>query len=175
IRVQTPPDPRRPHSAITLPSLDILEERQSLEYLEPVFYFLVVQLAQPIKAELFDREGGHHAPEDDGPAERLFAEIACAGQVSHKPAGEAVPGAGRVLHLLERERGGGEDAISAEHEGAVLTALDDQRRGPGLPNRACHLHEIRIATQRAGLPVVDDEHVHVLEETNERRALALNP
>src|SRR2546427_11690200 len=109
MRIQAPPDPRRPHSAIALPSLDILEERQPLECLEPVFYFLVVQLAQPIKAELFDREGGHHAPKDDGPAERLFAEIARAGQVSHKPAGEAVPGAGRVLHLLERERRGGEE------------------------------------------------------------------
>src|SRR2546426_7662766 len=92
----------------------------------PVFYFLVVQLAQPIKTELFDCEGGHHAPEDDGPTERLFAEIARACQVSHEPAGEAVSGAGRVFHLLERERGSGEDAIAAEHQGAVLAALDDQ-------------------------------------------------
>src|SRR2546426_8442351 len=138
MRAHPPRGPRRPHSAITFSSLDVLEEREPLECLEPAFYFLVVQLAQSIKTE-------------------LFAEIARASQVSHKAAGEAVPGAGRVLHLLERERGGGENAIAAEHEGAVLAALDDQRRGPGLSDRACHLHEIRIASQRAGLPVVDDE------------------
>src|SRR5438876_9370109 len=143
MRIQAPPDPRRPHSAIALPSLDILEERQSLEYLEPVFYFLVVQLAQPIKAELFDREGGHHAPEDDGPAERLFAEIACAGQVSHKPAGEEVTGAGRVLNLLERERRDGADAVQAEQQDYVLEALDDLRRWAGRPYLSGHVHEVR--------------------------------
>src|SRR5260370_32725457 len=104
MRAHPPPGPRRLHSAIAFSSLDVLEEREPLERLEPAFYFLVVQLAQSIKTELFDCEGGHHAPEDDGSAEGLFAEIARTSQLSHKSAGEAVPSAGRVLHLLERER-----------------------------------------------------------------------
>src|SRR6266498_5814582 len=89
-----PPRPAVETSAMshaTSPSLDVLKERQPLEFFEARLNLFVVQLPQPIKAEFLHGEGSHHASAHDGPAERLVAEIVRAGQVPHEATCEAIP------------------------------------------------------------------------------------
>src|SRR5437867_11427001 len=58
---------------------------------------------KPSHAEVFDREGGHHATIRDGRSEGSIAEAAHAREGAEEPAREGVSGAGRIDHALDRE------------------------------------------------------------------------
>ena len=89
-------------------------------------------------------------------------------EVAEEAAGEAVAGAGRVAHVLEREAGQGEEAVLGEQRRAVLALLGDDRARAQLHHRAGGPGEVRLAGQLADLGVVDDQAVDLGDRRQQR-------
>jgi glycerol-3-phosphate dehydrogenase (NAD(P)+) len=94
-----------------------------------------VQRAEPIQAEVLDRVGGQHRPENHRVPDVHRGGPARAGEPAHEPAGERVPGAGGVDDRLDREGGGGEHPAFMEKQGPGVAPLDHDGPGPQRPDR----------------------------------------
>ena len=137
-----------------------LELGHRAQLLEALVDLLAAQPRDPLGPELLDVEGGEHGAVAHRPPQLGVVELALdAVEVAEEAAGEAVAGAGRVAHVLEREAGQGEEAVLGEERGAVLALLGDHRARSHRHHRAGGAGEVRLAGQLADLGVVDDQAV----------------
>src|ERR1043166_7158353 len=88
------------------------------------------QVRKAFQRKLFNGEARHRRPDDDRFSKCLLVKCASAGQKPDESACEGVAGTCRVLDQFERKRRGGEIAVTAEHQAAVFTLLDDDARWP---------------------------------------------
>ena len=89
-------------------------------------------------------------------------------EVAEEAAGEAVAGAGRVAHVVEREAGQGEEALRGEQRRAVLALLGDDGARAELHHGAGGAGQVRLAGQLADLGVVDDQAVDLGDRRQQR-------
>src|SRR5712664_2120921 len=151
------------------------ELRQFREVACPGVYLASLQVAQPIKAELFDRKAPQHRAEDHGAAQRSVTLIPTTRQVAHEAAGEAVACAGGIVRLFEWKRRHAEDPALVHHHGPVLSALHDQRRRSHLENVLGRSQQIMFAGKLAGLRIIDHQDVDVFQRLPQFRIRALDP
>ncbi len=57
----------------------------------PGVYLGLLELAQPVQAELLDGKAAQHGTIDHGAAERSVARVPRTGQIAHEAAGETSP------------------------------------------------------------------------------------
>ena len=106
-------------------------------------------------------EGCHHRAVHHGGTEGVDVRHAQLGQIAHEAAREGIPRAGGVEDRLQRIGRREEEAAGADHERAVLPALDHHRlAGPCARMAARGLDQVGLAREHARLRVVDEEHVH---------------
>src|SRR5438445_7978141 len=94
--------------------------------------FAACEVANAFQAKSLHSEAAHHRAIDHGPAHHGVVHTRSIGKVTHEAAGEAIAGAGGVVHFLQGKRGDGKDAGVVHHHGAVFAALDDERLGAEL-------------------------------------------
>ena len=98
--------------------------------------FAALELAEALRAKLFDGEAAEDRAVHHGAAQRCIVRTATTGQVAHEAAGEGIACSCRIMRLLQRKRRYAEDAALVHHHGAIFTAFDDQSRGTELENVA---------------------------------------
>ena len=153
-----------------------VELRHPPQRLEALVDLLAAQPRDPLGPELLDVEGGEHGAVAHRPPQVGLVEVAVlAVEVAEEAAGEAVAGAGRVAHLLQREAGQGEEAVLGEERGAVLALLGDHRPRPQLHHRAGGPGQVGLAGQLADLGVVDDQAVDLGDRRPQRVPGGLDP
>src|SRR5207253_11081841 len=96
------------------------ELRQFREVACPGVYLAALQVAKPIKAELFDGEATQHRTVNHGAAQRGVTLILTTRQVAHEATSKAVACSGRIVRLFEVKRRDAEDPAFVHHHGAVL-------------------------------------------------------
>ena len=96
-------------------------------------------------------------------------------EVAEEAAGEAVAGAGRVAHVVERDAGKGEEAVRGEEGRAVLALLGDDGARAELHRGAGGAGQVRLAGQLADLGVVDDQAVDLGDRRQQRVLGGVDP
>ena len=152
--------------------------RKILEFGEAREDFFLFDRAHAFEAEGFDVVAGENTAHDHGGLQsfEVHVMIAAAGEVSGEPAGKRVPRAGGIMDVLQRIGGATEEvAILTEEQTPVLPFFDgDDARAEGLDFFA-GFDEAGFLGQFARLAVIEDEHVHALEQIEERRLGDVDP
>ncbi len=92
-----------------------------------------------------------------------------------KPPAKRVPRSGRIVWLLEGERGNTEDAMFVDQHGAIFTALHDQSGRTHFEDVPGRPEEVVFAGKFAGLRVVDHQDIDVLKGFAEFGIGTFNP
>ena len=149
----------------------------ALELRDPLGDLLAGQSRDPLDAEFLDIEGRQRRAVRHRAAQQVVLQRAFGMRrdVTHEAAREAIPRAGRVYDVLEREGGQPEEALVGHHRGAVLPLLgDDHARAPFayLPGGS---HQVGLTGELAQLGVVEHQAVDLRDRLDQRVARGLDP
>src|ERR1035437_240751 len=136
--------------------------RQLAKYLKPQVDLFARERLQTFRAKLLHRKGTHDAAIEHGLFQHPAAYLALRGDVAHEAAGKAIPSAGRIADLVQRQRRSpermmpsGEFPVAKENGRTVLTMLDDQRAWPQFQHLSRRTRQAAVASQHLGFGVVD--------------------
>src|SRR3989338_4847323 len=134
------------------------------------------KLADALDAEIFHAERGHHRAVGHGPAYHIeILPIGRSGEIPHETAREGVASPGGVHHFLYRVGGDGKDIVLEEHHRAGVAALNNNALRAHLHDQPGRLYQIVFPGELAALLLVDEEHVHLLEQLQQRGFLEGDP
>ncbi len=124
--------------------------------------------AHPFEAETLDVETREDAAVDDGFAQQLEGDVASLrGEPASEAACEGVARAGRVVDVFERVGGAGEKPAVAKKQAAVFAFFDGDVFRAERTDGGTGFDEAGEAGELAGFAIVQDEHVHALEQREE--------
>ncbi len=124
--------------------------------------------AHAFEAESLDVKAGEDAAVNDGFSQQLERDFtALCGEPASETSGEGVARASGIVDVFERVGGAGEELVVAEEQAAVFAFFDgDVFRAEGADGGS-GFDEAGEAGELAGFAVVEDEHVHAFQQSEE--------
>lgn len=137
--------------------------RQLLEFPVSSFDLFIIQVAKTIKTERLNVQRSHDAAEDDGLAQAVFGKVHGVRQISHETAREGIARPGGIEYCFEGIGRRTENALAAEHDGAVAPLFDDDRlRSHGLHALGC-FYQACFARKLPEFRLVNSEEINFFE------------
>jgi len=126
---------------------------------------------EALEAEGFDVVTSKHAAIDDGLFQQFegdFSRSSVRRQIASQSPGKAISSAGRIMDVLERIRGATEKLrLGTEEQATMLAFFDGHITRAHRANGFTGFDETCFASELAGFPIVEDEHIHAGDEFGE--------
>ena len=126
---------------------------------------------EALEAEGFDVVTGEHTAIDDGLLQQFegdFSRSSVRRQIASQSPGKTIASAGRVVDVLERIRGTAEKLrLGTEEQATMFAFFDGDITWAHRTNGFTGFDETCFASELAGFPIVEDEHIHAGDEFGE--------